>query len=122
MTKTKSYELSMRNINASISLLYNLVRSKPFDLYTGLGYTMHFTKYGSNKMTTTYSDNREADVEDPFRIEYQKGWGIINAKIGTRFAERFDVCLHYSIGGSFSNVTALRVDPNQLLFQVNYQF
>ena len=45
MTKTKSYELSMRNINASISLLYNLVRSKPFDLYTGLGYTMHFTKW-----------------------------------------------------------------------------
>lgn len=121
VTREHKYELKMQNVGISADLMYSFVKTKSVDVFAGLGYLFHITQYKTHRLTTTYSDGRQPDVEDPYHFDYEKGWGVVNGKIGARFLSRLEANVHYVFSGTFSTLLGLEIDPNIVGLQVNYR-
>ena len=119
VVETNRYDIRMRNITPSLTLLYSFVKSNRTDLFGGFGMGMNISSYQENKLVSSYSDgspDREREA-----LEFEKSWTTLNAKLGFRLADHYEFNLNYKIGGSFSRHSFLGISPNMLTLQLNYR-
>lgn len=90
------YKVSYQSISPSLSVLYNLRRTRKVKYYIGATYGYHFTSYSKDELIG--EDMGATDVQDNY-LGPNKGWTFLALRAGVRLNKKIEIGLTGDILG-----------------------
>jgi hypothetical protein len=114
------YELEVRNITPSLSLLFSPFRGPSYRIYGGIGVGYNFSSYPKNTFTeVNHYENRTKTTEN--FLEYEKSWLGANVHIGGVW-KNYEVIFSGRLFGAFERFSAIELTVNTYSMRLAYRF